>query len=82
MTAPPECVQAPRIASRSLCKRTAEQGSIHRGDELIDGDLLIVIWIARQAVRYRAIEQRQVHHQDQLVDRDLAIPIAVAGTRE
>ena len=60
---------------------TAVQRVVHRDENLIDGDRIVLITVARAALGDLRLAQRYVHHQHHVADRDRAVAAAVAATR-
>jgi len=66
--------------SLSSWRASAVQRVVHRREDLVDGDLVVVIGVSGCARHDRRIAEGDVHHREELVHRHLMVAVAVADT--
>ena len=62
--------------------RAPVQRAIHRRENLIDGDLVVVVDVARQTGRYIRVPERDVHHGEDLIHGHDVIAVAISRAGE
>jgi hypothetical protein len=62
----------------SRAPHASVQGVAHGGEDLVDGDLAVVVRVCGLAVKERCVAGRDFHHRENLIDSNRAAAVTVA----